>query len=114
VAAPDRISRDGTSGPDWDDVREYIAYLEGISHRGVRLLIKPEENLSNRWGYRVELWLDGLPVALASIGIGRGYAAGARTMAGASYQACLRGQEALELAADVKIIVRRARQRKRS
>lgn len=113
MAAPTSISRDRVDGPSWDDVRDYVAYIEHLSNRRVQLLIKPEKNYSNRWGFRVELWLDGLPIALASVGIGRNYAAGARTMAGAAYQACLRGEEALELAANVKVAVRAPRKSKR-
>lgn len=106
VAAPSSISRDAEQGPTWDDVREYIAYLEGISQCGIQLRLRSQAYPCNPFGFRVELWMDGFPNRLASVGIGRNYAAGARTMAGAAYQACLVGHETLEQITDAEIATR--------
>jgi len=103
-----------TSGPDWYDVREYLDYLQLFSNRGVQLLIKPATGYSNRGGLRVELWLDGIPIPLASQGVGGGYAAGSKTMAGAAYVACLKGHEALDLAQAIAVNVRSPRKRRKA
>lgn len=114
VSASRRDDGDSVHGPDWTDVREYLDYLELLSNRGVRLVLKPATGYSNRGGFRVELWLDGLPVVLGSCGFGRGYAGSAKTMAGAAYVACLKGDEALELAKAVAVAVRSPRKRRKA
>jgi len=103
-----------TSGPDWHDVREYLRDIEMLSQRRVYLRLKLEENYSNRNGFRIELWLDGLPIVLASQGVGRDYAGGSKTMAGAAYVACLKGLEALDLAKAVAVTVRSPRKRRKT
>lgn len=113
MAALPSISRDNAEGPRWDDVHEYLAYLQHEWGHKLRLQVSTESNFSNRTGFRVELWADGIPVLLASVGIGRNYAAGARTMAGAAYQACLIGHETLELATFIKVTRRPSRRRQR-
>lgn len=103
VPAPRHDDGNSTAGPGWNDVRQYLAYLAGQCNRRVRLVVEPETDLSSSSEYRVELWMDGIPVLLGEARFGANDGYGSRTMAGAAYRACIKGEESLARVADIAI-----------
>lgn len=85
----------GAQGPTWDDVYVYLAYLSGLGNGRVFLRLGPEMSVGSCGYYRIELWMDGLPHVLGEGGFGEHYAPGSRTMAGAAFAACIKGEETL-------------------
>lgn len=103
-----------THGPGWDDVYEYLDHLSNLCGHRVRLVIEPKAGFSKSRYFRIELWADGLPIVLGEGSFGRSYAPGSRTMAGAAYKACLRGEEALLAAAHIAHSLRKPRARRKT
>ena len=78
-----------SNGPDWHDVREFLTHIEAVSNSRVQLCIRTQAIDRRRGRLVVELYMDTLRYPLAVVGVGSTDTYGARTVAGAAYQACL-------------------------
>lgn len=104
----------GAQGPTWDDVYLYLAYLADRWDGRVRLDVEPKVVFRHRRFFRVILRMDGLPDILGEGSFGAGNAFSSRTMAGAAYRACIKGEETLESIASAKVLAVAPRKRRKA
>lgn len=83
-------------GPDWYDINVLLVGLERTSGRRLRLEMQPVTGVAGRWGFRVYIRVVGCETILGESGFGPAYPSGARSLAGAAYNAIYRSTDQLE------------------